>query len=281
MAVQEYMPSVIEYAQQRVLLTTQLAAAYGTSPKVISNNFNRNQAWFEEGFHYYTVEGENLRLFKENHEDLSETLIPSNANKLYLWTERGALLHAKSLQTDKAWAVYSRLVEYYFHTKESTQLATTQEPAPNSQIINELMAKITQQEEQIRVLTQRLDDTCQTLGANLMNWRSSTRDLISKIARKIGMMGAYRSVNAECYNQLCLRAGVSLERRLSNKRKRLIKAGATMEQVRNISMLDIIGEDRALIEIYLMVVKEMAIRNGIAVDDRFITPVPPLEISES
>ncbi|MDR1208858.1 MAG: hypothetical protein LBK41_00865 [Clostridiales bacterium] len=41
----------------------------------------------------------------------------SKLNKLYLWTERGALLHAKSLNTDKAWEVYDRLVETYFRVR--------------------------------------------------------------------------------------------------------------------------------------------------------------------
>lgn len=45
-------------------------------------------------------------------------VIALNVNKLYLWTERGALLYAKSLNTDKAWEVYDKLVETYFRTKE-------------------------------------------------------------------------------------------------------------------------------------------------------------------
>ena len=36
----------------------------------------------------------------------------------YLWTEKGALLHAKSLNTDKAWEVYDYLVDFYFRAKE-------------------------------------------------------------------------------------------------------------------------------------------------------------------
>ena len=35
------------------------------------------------------------------------------STKLYLWTEKGALLHAKSLNNDKAWEVYDWL-EFLF-----------------------------------------------------------------------------------------------------------------------------------------------------------------------
>ena len=57
------------------------------------------------------LEGDALREFKANHQ-FDEQL--KFSTKLYLWTERGALLHAKSLNTDRAWEVYDRLVETYF-----------------------------------------------------------------------------------------------------------------------------------------------------------------------
>lgn len=56
-----------------------------------------------EGKHFYCLTGEELKAFREIHE------LPKNLNTLYLWTEKGALLHAKSLNTDKAWEVYDFL----------------------------------------------------------------------------------------------------------------------------------------------------------------------------
>ncbi|MCM1507394.1 MAG: hypothetical protein NC177_09715 [Ruminococcus flavefaciens] len=41
----------------------------------------------------------------------------SKIRVLYLWTERGALLHAKSINTDKAWEVYEFLVDNYFRVR--------------------------------------------------------------------------------------------------------------------------------------------------------------------
>ena len=105
---------VIEKNGERVLLTSQLAESYGTTAKVISNNFIRNQERYTEGKHFYCLTGDELKEFRANphFEEL-----PSNINKLYLWTEKGALLHAKSLGTDKAWEVYDYLVESYFNKK--------------------------------------------------------------------------------------------------------------------------------------------------------------------
>lgn len=102
--------TVTEYKNIRVLTTSQIAEAYETNTDVITKNFNRNKDRYIEGKHYICLEGDDLKAFKTNGQiDLS-----SRINKLYLWTEKGAFLHAKSLNTDKAWEVYDRLVDEYF-----------------------------------------------------------------------------------------------------------------------------------------------------------------------
>lgn len=102
--------TITEYKNIRVLTTQQIAEAYGANTDVITKNFNRNKDRYIEGKHYICLEGDELKTFKTNGQiDLS-----SRINKLYLWTEKGAFLHAKSLNTDKAWEVYDRLVDEYF-----------------------------------------------------------------------------------------------------------------------------------------------------------------------
>ncbi len=105
---------VIEYRNIRVLTTQQIAEAYEADAKVISNNFNRNRERYEEGKHFVCLEGDELRQFKTNHQ-FDES---SKVNKLYLWTEKGAFLHAKSLNTDKAWEAYSNLIDSYYKQKD-------------------------------------------------------------------------------------------------------------------------------------------------------------------
>ena len=107
--------SVTEYEGIRVLTTQQIAEAYETDAQVITNNFNRNKDRYKEGKHYICLKGKELKEFKTtNHFDLSLKKV----NQLYLWTEKGAFLHAKSLGTDKAWEVYENLVDFYFNRKK-------------------------------------------------------------------------------------------------------------------------------------------------------------------
>jgi len=106
--------SITEYKDIRVLTTQQLAESYRTSTDTITKNYNRNKERYQEGKHYICLEREELRSFRANGQiDLSPYV-----NKLYLWTEKGAFLHAKSLNTDKAWEVYDKLVDTYFRVKK-------------------------------------------------------------------------------------------------------------------------------------------------------------------
>ena len=111
----EFKITPIEQNGVRVLTTAQLAEAYGTDPKIISNNFNRNYDRYTEGEHFYRLTGDELKEFKACHQ-IDDNL--KFAPFLILWTKKGSLLHAKSLNTDQAWNAYNYLLEYYFKTKE-------------------------------------------------------------------------------------------------------------------------------------------------------------------
>ncbi len=109
-------PRKVEVKGIRVLTSKQLAEEYGASPQKIKQNFANNRSRFVEGRHYISFTGDELRSFKNQVENFD--LVDGRTSHLYLWTEKGALLHAKSLNTDKAWEVYDYLVDFYFRAKE-------------------------------------------------------------------------------------------------------------------------------------------------------------------
>ena len=133
---------VIESRGKRVLTSAQIAECYDTTVDCIKQNFHANRNRFIEGKHYIALTGTELREFKnkvrnpypDKSDSENEVSIPHSAEikaryqfntqfkyakSLYLWTEKGALLHAKSLNTDKAWQVYDYLVDYYFRAREN------------------------------------------------------------------------------------------------------------------------------------------------------------------
>lgn len=105
------LPDVIEHREFRVLSTMQLADAFNTNSKIITRNFQRNKDRYEEGKHYFALSGDSLKEFKarrQNDDNLKYVSV------YYLWTEEGAWLHAKSLNSDDAWRAYQTLIDSYY-----------------------------------------------------------------------------------------------------------------------------------------------------------------------
>lgn len=149
---------VIEQQGLRVLTTAQLAECYGCESKMISNNFANNKHRYEEGKHYICLQGADLQAFKNESENLG--IVTSRVNKLYLWTERGALLHAKSLNTDKAWEVYGELVETYFRAQKA-QIAL-QNLSPQTQAMINLEVRQNELESRVNDLERRITETAKS-----------------------------------------------------------------------------------------------------------------------
>ncbi|KLV27258.1 hypothetical protein ABW02_07000 [Niallia circulans] len=103
--------TVINHNNQRVLTTTQLAEAYETTAKTLSKNFERNKDRYKPGKHFIKLEGEDLKYFKASRQNDDNLKF---APFIYLWTEKGAWLHAKSLNTNAAWDAYEKLVDEYY-----------------------------------------------------------------------------------------------------------------------------------------------------------------------
>lgn len=115
-------PRIIELNNQRLLTTEQLAEFYGASETQIKTNFNRNKDRFIEGKHFYKLEGQELKDFKNRVTD--SNLVGKNANTLILWTKRGASRHSKIINTDRAWDMFDELEENYFN--KQPKLPTSQ-----------------------------------------------------------------------------------------------------------------------------------------------------------
>ena len=124
--------TIVEYQSQRVLTTEQLAQAYGCSEGNIKVNYSSNKKRFEEGKHYFKLEGYELKEFKNNRVSISNSVenkpenfqvVGKNAKSLYLWTKRGASRHCKMLGTDKAWEMFDILEENYFNPKPAVSAA--------------------------------------------------------------------------------------------------------------------------------------------------------------
>ena len=63
------------------------------------------------------------------------------------------------------------------------------------------------------------------------------------------------------------RARVSLETRLTNKRRRMAEEGICKSRRDKINKLDVIADDKKLTEIYVAIVKEMSVKYGVTLEN--------------
>lgn len=104
----------VDYSGQRVLTTEQLAQAYECGTDNIKRNFSNNKEHFEEGKHFFKLEGDELKDLRGKNIHLQ---ISPKTRCLYLWTRRGASRHSKMLGTDRAWEMFDALEENYFNPR--------------------------------------------------------------------------------------------------------------------------------------------------------------------
>ena len=75
---------------------------------------------------------------------------------------------------------------------------------------------------------------------------------------------SYNLPKEAIYKALGSRAKCDLKIRLENKIRRLIREGTAKSKAEKLNYLDVIADDGRLIEIYISIVKEMAIKNKVA-----------------
>jgi len=111
-----------------VITTELLAGLYGSSPKLIRQNYQRNAERFVAGKHFFKLTGAELKVFKNEASKRGFVKIAPTTNHLILWTERGAARHAKMLETDQAWEVFEKLEDCYFAKKVGMDKETSAPP---------------------------------------------------------------------------------------------------------------------------------------------------------
>lgn len=126
--------------------------------------------------------------------------------------------------------------------------------------------ELVQQEQarQLQQVEQKVEHIRELVGINPNGWREDCRRLIVKIARGMGGNEYIREVNNEVFGLVDKRAGVSLETRLTNKRRRMAEEGVCKSKRDRLSKVDVIAEDKKLIEIYIKVVRELAVKYNAA-----------------
>lgn len=171
-------------------------------------------------------------------------------------------------------------VRRYFITveKKYKEVAINkQKLPPHLQVLQGLLDQIAEHElrlnkaqetsQQAKEVSQQALDKVESIkevvGASITNWRKDTSNLINKMAIACGGYENIKSLREESYKALEQRFGVQLSVRLTNKRRRMADEGVCKSKRDKLTKIDVIADDKKLIEGYVAIVKEMAIKYGV------------------
>ena len=175
-----------------------------------------------------------------------------NAKQFKRWVTNEVL---PSIRKHGSYSVQSQFADLSPQLQVLIQMETRQK---------QIEARQAEQATALAGLEQKLQNTCEVIALDKTAWRKDSEHLINKIARATGDgYGGIRLLYEEIYRSIESRAGVSLNTRLTNKRNRMAGEGICKSKRDKLTRIDIIAEDKKLIEIYVAIVKELAVKYGV------------------
>lgn len=203
----------------------------------------------------------------------------TQAEHIYLLSERGYAKLIKIMDTDLAWEVHDQLMDEYFHLREEQQQQTLpQDLSPQLQFMINMeleQKKMQQQLNQVNHHALEAKATAEQTSKQMEivkdamlldhdSWRKDCNNIINKVAKERGgTREAYREVRDEVYYIVQQRAGANLKQRVINKQDRMRREGIAKSTIDKVCQIDVIAEDKRLKEIYIAVVKELAVKYGV------------------
>lgn len=247
---------------KKAMTVKDIARIHETTVKRINEVINNNAIRFIDGVDIIDLKS----VVVPN--DLEQFGFSQNAinrsNNIYVLSERGYAKLLKILEDDTAWEIYDQLVDNYFSMKATLD---TSNLSPELQFMNSVVKSLAKQELETKRIETKVDNITEIVALNSTDWRKDSQHLIRQMAKAQGGYGAYQEIHSEIYQELDRRANSNLSIRLENKRNRMARAGVSQTKINKTNKLDVIGENKRLLEIYLAIVKEFAIKYGVWKDE--------------
>lgn len=155
---------------------------------------------------------------------------------------------------------------YFIRVEKKYKAASlaTQELSPQLQVMINLEIEQKRQAEKLEHVEERIESIREVVAIDTTSWREDTGRILRKIGMECGDSKSYQDVRAESYQLLEKRMGVNVKQRLTNKRRRMADEGVCKSRRDKLNYLDVIADDKKLIEGYTAIVKELAIKYGVA-----------------
>lgn len=137
-------------------------------------------------------------------------------------------------------------------------------PMSQVEILAQAAQQLVEQEKRLNAVEKRMDGIHDVLALSPNGWRKDSANLINRIAATLGGPEHIQPIRAESYKFLNERMHVDLAARLRNMKRKAADEGVCKTKRERFNYLDVIGQDPKLIEGYTIIIKDMAIRYGVA-----------------
>jgi len=163
--------------------------------------------------------------------------------------------------------------KYFLQTEDKLKEITIAENAlsPELKMFNCIYKAVAKNElesrqalEQSQKAIEQVASIREVVALNPTDWRRDTSTLVSKMALNMGGYDYIKPIREESYKLLEHRYGVALSIRLTNKKKTMSLNGVCKSKLDKLNQLDVIADDKKLIEGYTQIIKEMAIKYKVA-----------------
>lgn len=191
----------------------------------------------------------------------------------YQVTKKGCELIAHKTEGEKGVLFTVRYMERFSEMEEAIkgQIIDYSNLSPELQMFKQIFDSVArsqlelqQMKENTDRIKQKVESIREVVALDTTSWREDTGALLRKIGTKLGGGKAYQEVRTESYKLLDKRMGVDISTRLTNLKNRMAGEGVSKSKRDSMSNLDVIERDKKLIEGYTAIVKEMAIKYGVA-----------------
>lgn len=177
-------------------------------------------------------------------------------------TKKGCELYSTRMTGEKgtqfAVAYIERFNEMENHIKKESTPQVSQ-----AELIAMIAQQGVEQEQRLLAVEKKQDNIGEIITLNTQEWRRKANKIINAIAKKRGGFESYSDVRNESYELLEERAKCRLSIRLTNRKSEMALNGVSPSKIKKVNNLDVIEDDARLTEIYLAIIKEMAIKYGV------------------
>lgn len=260
---------------KKAMLVKEIASIHGRDVGRINEAINRNRKRFKDGTDIIDLRWTEVAIDLCVSGIYTQNSINASSN-IYLLSERGYAKLLKILEDDMAWEQYEKLVDGYFNMradmKEQSKPTCIEDLIiMQAQSLKDMREQVNQanyhaleakaEAEKSREEIQAMRDAI-TLDSN--GWRKETTAIINKIATKLGGFSEVNLLKREIYKLLDTRLGVDVNRRLLEKKKRMALEGVCKSKIDKVNVLDVIAEDKKLIDGYVNIIRQYALKHNVA-----------------